>query len=219
MVGLRRCLGVALLVATVVTVSSCSVSVSGSPTPQADLAALALPADDFPYGPAVVVDDRQLPYVLADVAGRPLQGEVAPADCLPAELPATDAVALTGPGAVDSATLTEVVVRPGQSLNDFADWLERCEEYQLGTSATTRISQHLAQRLESGGVPGIELVRTQVTGGAGSEVTTTVTALIAQSGAVRLYVVDRRLAGSGPQAEQRERFEATFETAVARAFG
>lgn len=207
--------------AAAVVLSACSVNVSGSATPQEDLTALALPADDFPYGPAQQIGPDQLPLVLADISGHPLHGRITPADCEPAELPATGAVVLVGPGAVSAATLTEAIVRPGQSLADLTEQVTDCEQFTSGTGPAT---SEVTRRIETApdgpaGTETAEVVITSTTGGAGAELTTTITSLIAQSGAIRLYVIDRRLADEGPTGEQREALDDLFDAAVARAFG
>ncbi|GAA3960302.1 hypothetical protein GCM10022231_20300 [Gordonia caeni] len=202
------------VVAVALLAAGCSVSGTGQPVP--DYTSLLVPGDSYPNGPGVQVPGPQVPGAVADITLRPLSGDVAPAECTPAAVDTETAAVMVGPGPAPGSTLTEMVVRTGESVSSLAAAARECPVFTSGATGTQEVrTQVTGEPRSDGGVERLRLTRTLTT--AGSETAVVLEQWVAQRGSTRVVVQVRSMAPVGEA--ERQRAEEFFTAAIDRAFG
>ena len=202
------------VVAVALLAAGCSISGTGQAVP--DYTSLLLPGDSYPDGPGVQVPAPQVPGAVADITLRPMSGEVVPAECTPAAVDTETAAVMVGPGPTPGSTLTELVVRTGESVDGLAAAARDCPVFTSGATGNQEVRTELTGDPRSdGGVDQLHLTRTLTT--AGSPTSVTLEQWVAQRGSTRVVVQVRSMEPVGDA--QRQSAEEFFAAAIDRAFG
>lgn len=194
-------------------------SVDGEAAAQHDLSDRSVTAQDFPGGSATRVSSADARFALNDLVGASQQ-LVAPSGCAPKRLDPGGAVvyfAVPGGGAT---SFTSAVVNVGDDLGAVRAQIAQCPRITLGTAPAVSIveSTLTAAPAVTPAVPTLAFSRVSSTG---SPIRPTVTAtrtLVAQRGAVRVYVQGRTSAGRELDHQSRDRQDRLFAAAVKAAF-
>ncbi|MFT3662618.1 MAG: hypothetical protein QM809_14930 [Gordonia sp. (in: high G+C Gram-positive bacteria)] len=197
-----------------VAVLATGCTTTGGPRSVPDLSAKALPAAEFGTG-AMVVASGQIPNIVSDITLRPVRGDVVPARCTPAGVDDDTAVVVFAPGPTETSTLTELVARTDESLDDLARAATGCATFRGGATGQLEVASTVVDPPgESGGVARMRLRRSLRS--PGIETVTTLDQWIAQRDDLRVLV---QLRATGPVPDTaHETAAALFETAVRRAF-
>lgn len=205
---------VSVVVALGVALLACGCTTSGNPRATPDLAAKALPASEFGPG-ATVVPPEQVPSIVADITLRPVDGEVTPAHCTPAAVDTDTAAVVFAPGPAEGSTMTEMVARTEESLDDLARAASECAAFRGGSTGQLDVATRVVvPPAESGGVQRMTLIRTLTS--PGNDSVTTAEQWIAQRGDVRVLVQLRYLGAVGDDAKAAA--QKLFDAAVRHAF-
>ncbi|MFT4088204.1 MAG: hypothetical protein QM658_13855 [Gordonia sp. (in: high G+C Gram-positive bacteria)] len=202
--------------AAAVVLSACSVA--GEPERAVDLHELMVPAADFPYGPATPLPAQAVPGALSDITMRPLRDAVDPARCTPAEVDAPTAQISVGPGGEAHGTLTVLLARSGQSLDEYVQQNIDCAEFLGGSTGNERIATQIVDSPAAAAGQSRAVVLRRTLSVPGSFAATVIDEWMAQRGDVRVYVQNRHTGGALSESEQTSS-KALFDAAVQRAFG
>lgn len=213
MAKVRFVASVVAVVAVALLAAGCSVS--GSPQPVPDYSPLLLPGDRFPHGPGTAVPAPQVPGAVADITLRPLSGEVAPPECTPAAVDTSTAAVIVGPGPGEGSTLTELVVRTGESLDSAAAAARDCPVFTSGATGNQEVRTEVIDAPhDDDGVQRMHLTRTLTS--PGSQTSVVLEQWIGQRDAVRVVVQLRSIEPMA--APERQAAEDFFSAAIAHAF-
>ncbi|MFT4199631.1 hypothetical protein [Gordonia sp. (in: high G+C Gram-positive bacteria)] len=216
----RRSAAVAAAVlATGVLATACSVD--GEPAES--LVHRSVDPAAFPVGPGVEVTrvpPAQLPAIVGDVSGNPVGARIDPEDCAPQAISPvpSQTVVQSGFGADNGASTpppayTTVITRTGDSVDDLAAAVRRCDRYRRGSVVEVSVAQRALDGVPT--VAGADVFgysRTETSPG-GDPVTTVL--LIAQRRTIRVYATER-ITGPAPTGDRPDPALVTlFEAAAA----